>query len=280
MPTLLALHAHPDDESSKGAATVARYSDAGVRCILVTATRGEAGDILNPAMDRPEIRDRLAEVRTEELALAARIIGYDEVLQLGYRDSGMPDTEPNEHPAAFVNADADIALERVVAIIRSRRPQVVLGYDDHKRYPHPDHVRIHDIGLAAFEAAADAHRFPDAGQPWEVARLYAPVFTARRIRTLHEAVEERGLESPFTEWMERIDDAYDEDHRITSVEVSATIERGRDALRAHATQVDPDGYWFRVPIEIAIEAYPFEDFRLLAARSPVPESASELFAGL
>ena len=231
-------------------------------------------------MDRPEIRDRLTEVRTEELALAAKIIGYDEVLHLGYRDSGMPDTEPNHHPAAFVNADPETALERVVAIIRSRRPEVVLGYDEHKRYPHPDHVRIHDLGLAAFDAAADPHRFPEAGPPWEVARLYAPVFTARRLRTLHEAMEERGMESPFTEWLDRIDDADDEDHTITSVEVTATIERGRDALRAHATQVDPDGFWFRVPVEVAVQAYPFEDFRLLAGRSPVPGEATDLFAGL
>src|SRR6187402_3456598 len=102
---LLSVHAHPDDEASKGASTVARYGAEGVRSVLVTCTGGEEGDILNPAMERPEIRERLHEVRMEELAEATRIIGYDEVVFLGYRDSGMPDSEANARPEAFANAD-------------------------------------------------------------------------------------------------------------------------------------------------------------------------------
>src|SRR5579863_3715859 len=95
---LLTVHAHPDDEASKGAGTVARYHAAGVRTTLVTCTGGEEGEILNPAMDRPEIRDNLVEVRRAELDRAAAIIGYDEVILLGYRDSGMPDSEANADP--------------------------------------------------------------------------------------------------------------------------------------------------------------------------------------
>jgi mycothiol S-conjugate amidase len=105
--TLLTVHAHPDDESSKGAGTVARYHDEGVRTVLVTCTGGEAGDILNPAMDRPEVAADLPAVRRRELARAAEIIGYDEVVMLGYRDSGMPGTPANEHPEAFANAPLD-----------------------------------------------------------------------------------------------------------------------------------------------------------------------------
>ncbi len=155
MHTLLAIHAHPDDESSKGAATVARYSAAGYRCVLVTATGGEAGDILNPALDRPDVKERLFELRREELYEAAEIIGYDHVIELGYRDSGMPDTEANHHPEALANADFDEVLGRIVEIVRREQPSIILGYDDHERYPHPDHLVVHDLSCAVFDAAAD-----------------------------------------------------------------------------------------------------------------------------
>src|SRR5215213_1897573 len=128
--TLLTVHAHPDDESSKGAATVARYHAEGVRCVLVCCTGGEAGDILNPAMDTPEVRERLHEVRMEELAAATAVIGFDEVVLLGYRDSGMPDTPENEDPRCFARADFDEAVGRLVAIIRRTRPQVIITYPD------------------------------------------------------------------------------------------------------------------------------------------------------
>ena len=280
MPTLLAIHAHPDDESSKGAATIARYSDAGVRCVLVTATGGEAGDVLNPTLDRPDVRARLADIRAEELKAAAAILGYDETIKLGYRDSGMLGAEANMDRDAFINADPDEVLLRLVRLIRSVRPEVMLGYDEHKQYPHPDHVRVHEMGLAAFEASADPSRFPEAGVVWSVAKMYAPVFSAKRITRLHEAMLAANLESPFRGWLEQIDDAATEEHALTSVHVGATMDRGRAALRAHATQVDPDGGWFQVPVGLAIEAYPFEDFELLASRVAVTRPESDLFAGV
>ncbi|NNC75840.1 MAG: mycothiol conjugate amidase Mca [Acidimicrobiia bacterium] len=278
-PSLLAIHAHPDDESSKGAGTVARYSDAGVRCVLVTATGGEAGDILNPAMDRPEVAENLASIRADELAEAAEIIGFDEVIMLGYRDSGMPDTEPNAHPEAFVNVQFDAALERLVRIVRAERPQVVLGYDEHVRYPHPDHVRVHDLSLELFEAAADAERFPDAGEPWEISSLYAPVFTVRRVETLHTAMLGLGHESPFEQWLERLDGATDEDKDLVHIDITGFHGRARDALRAHRTQVDPDGFWFQVPIDIVEAHYPYEDFELMKTRVDAP-GPDDLFAGV
>ncbi len=127
---LLTVHAHPDDESSKGAGTVARYHADGVRTVLVCCTGGEEGDILNPAMDRPEVRADLEAVRRQELDAAAEIIGYDEVVMLGYRDSGMPDSEANARPEAFANAPLDEAVGRLVEIIRRERPQVVVTYGD------------------------------------------------------------------------------------------------------------------------------------------------------
>jgi mycothiol S-conjugate amidase len=280
MRTLLAIHAHPDDESSKGAATVAHYAAAGVHCVLVTATGGEAGDILNPAMDRPDVKERLAGLRREELQEAARIIGYSEVRELGYRDSGMPDTEANAHAAALVNASHEEVLGRLVAIVRELRPDVIFGYDDHERYPHPDHLAVHRLALDLFDVAADPNRFPGTGNAWSAARLFAPVFTVRRIRALHDASIDRGLESPFQRWIDSLDGATDDGKLLVSVDVADTLEVGRDALRAHRTQIDPDGFWFKLPTDVVAEVYPYEDFELLRARVPLPEGAKDLFAGL
>jgi mycothiol S-conjugate amidase len=159
--SLLSIHAHPDDESSKGAGTVAKYHAEGVRTVLVCATGGEEGEILNPAMDRDDVRADIAAVRRAELDAAAAIIGYDEVVMLGYRDSGMPDSEANAHPEAFANAPLDEAVGRLVGVIRRTRPQVVLTYGDEQGgYPHPDHLRVHDISQPAIERAADPAWYP------------------------------------------------------------------------------------------------------------------------
>jgi mycothiol S-conjugate amidase len=278
--TLLAFHAHPDDESSKGAGTVARYSDAGVRTVLVTATGGEAGDILNPAADSEEARRDIGAVRRRELFEAAEILGYDDVIMLGYRDSGMPDTPPNEHPDAFVNADPDAVLQRLVAIVRSQRPQVVLGYDSHEWYPHPDHLRVHALSVPLFEAAADPERFPDAGEPWAVTHLFAPMWSLRRVEALHHAMEQRGLESPYTEVLADLERDDGADRLAASIDVGPYLDRARQALLAHRTQVAPDGPWFRVPVEIVRAAYPFEDFELLATRSEPRRVVDDLFAGV
>ncbi len=276
---LLTVHAHPDDEASKGAATVHRYAREGARCVLVCATGGEEGDILNPAMDRPEVRDRLSEVRMEELARSAAIIGYHEVVMLGYRDSGMAGSEANSRPGCFAAADFDEAVARLVAVIRRERPQVVVTYaDDQEGYPHPDHLRVHDISVVAFDAAADPDRFPDRGSPWQVSKLYYTAWTRARIVALHEKFLELGLESPIPEeWMARRDD----DGRITTrIEVVPDDDIRDAALLAHATQIDPASpFWFGLPPE-AGNAYPYDDY--IRARSlvdaPLPED--DLFAGL
>lgn len=275
--TIVVLHAHPDDESSKGAGTIARYSDMGIRTVLVTATGGEAGDVLNKAADTPEVRAHLTAVRRAELHKAAAIIGYDDVVMLGYRDSGMPGTFENRHADAFVNASFDEVLGRLVAIVRSEQPEVVIGYDDHEWYPHPDHLRIHDLSEALFNAAADHGSFQDAGEPWAVRRLYAPAFSLRRIRTLGRAMSDRGLESPFDRWIAGVDpDAVDPP--LTQVDIGAYLERARSALRAHRTQIDPNGPWFQIPSDIILSAYPYEDFELMASRDDALPTGTDLIA--
>lgn len=278
--SLLAIHAHPDDESSKGAATVAKYVAEGVRAVLVTATGGEAGDILNPAMDTAEVSENLAEVRAAELAAAARIIGFDDVVMLGYRDSGMPDSEANGHPEAFCHQSFDDVLGKLVEIVRSERPDVVLGYDAHEFYPHPDHLRVHELSKALVAAAADGSMFPDLGAPWQITKLYAPVFTSDRITALHQAMLDTVGESPFALWIERMGAFEDPKRQLTKVDVTGFVDLGREALRAHRTQVDPDGFWFAVPTDLVESVYPWEDFELLYSGVGWSEGEDDLFFGV
>jgi mycothiol S-conjugate amidase len=261
---LLTVHAHPDDESSKGAGSVALYHAEGVHTVLVCCTGGEEGEILNPAMDTPEAHGRIAELRMEELAAATKIIGYDEVVMLGYRDSGMAGSESNANPDSFAQAPLDEAVSRLVAIVRRTRPQVMVVYgDEQSGYPHPDHLRDHEIGLAAFHAAGDPERYPEAGPAWQPSKLYYTVFSAARFREMHEKFAELGLESPFDEgWRKRWEDT-PPDPITTSIDVAEYADVRREALLAHATQVDPKSpFWFGLPPEVMRTIHPYDDYRL------------------
>jgi mycothiol S-conjugate amidase len=283
---LLSVHAHPDDEASKGAGTVAKYAAEGIRGVLVCCTGGEEGDILNPAVDTPEVRDRLHEVRMEELQASVDAIGYQQLYMLGYRDSGMKDTESNANPDNFANAPFDEAVERLVRIIRAERPQVIITYgDDSKFYPHPDHVRVHEISGPAFDAAGDPDRFPDAGDPWQPSKLYYTGWSARRVRALHETFLARGEESPYASWFEErgIDETLDQGF-TTFVDVGEFLKNRREALLAHRTQVDPTGFWMRLPDDVVREVFPWEEFvlarTLVDTGVPEGETEDDLFAGL
>jgi mycothiol S-conjugate amidase len=281
---LLAVHAHPDDEASKGAGTVAKYTDEGIRCVLVCCTGGEAGDILNPSADTPEIRENLAEIRTAELRASVDAIGYDALYMLGYHDSGMPDTDTNARPDNFANAPLDEAVGRLVRIIRAERPQVIVTYaEDREFYPHPDHIRVHEVSVPAFDAAGDPDRYPDAGEPWQPSKLYYMGWSRRRVEALHEAHLRLGHESPFDRWFER--DFPDHDDRFTThIDVGDYLDRRRAALLAHRTQVDPEGFWMRLPDEVVRDTFPWEEYVLARSlvSSAVPEGVPEndLFAGL
>ena len=277
---LLAVHAHPDDESSKGAGTVARYQAEGIRSVLVCCTGGEEGDILNPALDLPDVRERLAEVRREELEVATKVIGYEEVVMLGYRDSGMPDSEANARPEAFANAPLEESVGRLVAIIRRERPQVIVTYsDDQQGYPHPDHLMVHDISVPAFRAAGDPQAYPEAGEPWQPSKLYYTVWSRARMLATHEKFVELGLESPFTdEWFARPS----QDDRITTQVPLDGFEDVRiEALLAHGTQVDPNSpFWFGLPRDVSRSIHPFDDYVLAQSLVPTKLPEVDLFAGL
>ena len=277
---LMTVHAHPDDEASKGPGTIARYHAEGVRTVLVTCTGGEAGDILNPAMDKPDIVADLPAVRMRELERAAEIIGYDEVVLLGYRDSGMPDTPPNAHPDAFANAPLDEAAGRLVEVIRRERPQVIVTYsDDQSGYPHPDHLRVHDISVLAFEQAGDPDAHPDAGEPWQPLKLYYSVWSRKRMVAMHQRFKDLGLESPFSEeWLARTG----QDDRITtSIDIAGFNDVRIDALLAHETQVDPTSpFWFGLPREEQSAIHPYDEYVLARSLVEIGTPETDLFAGV
>jgi mycothiol S-conjugate amidase len=286
---LLSVHAHPDDESSKGAATVARYHAAGVHTVLVTCTGGEEGDILNPAMDNPAVRAELPAIRLAELEAATAIIGYDEVILLGYRDSGMAGSEANANPACLAAAPLSEAVERLVRIVRQVRPQVMLTYPENQSgYPHPDHLRVHEISVAAFAAAGDASAFPEAGPVYQPAKLYYNLWSRRRILEMHEKFLELGMESPFGDRL--LERSSDEDTATTVISIAGFEEVRTEALRAHATQVDPTSkHWFGLPPEVMRTIYPFDEYILgrdLTGRCIDPASSAgrpfedDLFAGV
>jgi mycothiol S-conjugate amidase len=289
----MTIHAHPDDEASKGAPTVARYYSEGVRTVLVCCTGGEEGDLQNPALREPgqpfhnltpeEERALMAEVRPRELAESVAAIGFSELHWLGYRDSGMADSEPNKHPDCFHMADLDEATGRLVALIRAERPQVILTYnDDQAGYPHPDHLRVHDTSVLAFERAGDPAWYPEAGEPWQPAKMYYTLWAKERIMAVHEALLVKYGESPFDEnWRNRPS----QDHRITTrLHIGEHLHARTASLRAHATQVDPTSkWWFGLSDAELAEVYPWEDWILAhSVAGDVPEGMMEtdLFVGL
>ncbi len=277
MARLLTIHAHPDDEASKGAPTCGRYVSEGHEAVLVCATGGEEGDIQNPAMDRPEIKENMAAVRADELAASVEAIGFSDCIMLGYRDSGMEADPANANPECFWQADLDEATERFVAIIRRVRPHILMTYgDDQQGYRHPDHLRVHDISYLAWQRAGDPAWYPEAGEPWVPQKLYYSTWSRARLAAHHAKFQELGKDSPYNDrWFERPD----QDHRINAkVDVTGFYGVRRAALLAHATQVDPnEKFWFGLDDADAEAAYPYEDFILAESRvGRVPAGGEDL----
>src|SRR5688572_11635154 len=171
----MAVHAHPDDESSKGAATMCRYVAEGVDVMVVTCTGGERGSVLNPKLDRPEVVADMTEIRRAEMDRAREILGVKQEW-LGFVDSGLPEGDPLPPlpEGCFALEDVDKAAGELVRKIRSFRPQVITTYDENGGYPHPDHIMTHKISMVAFEGAADTEKYPEAefGPAYQPLKLY------------------------------------------------------------------------------------------------------------
>ena len=268
---LLFVHAHPDDESSKAAATAARYVDEGARVTLVTCTDGAAGEVLNPSFPTALLDAvGMAQVRRDELADAVAAIGFHAVHQLGFPDSGWHEDASVVPDGTFARMDLDVAAEALAAVLREERPHVVVTYPENGGYPHPDHIMTHLLSLRAIELAAPV---------WQVAKVYAAnTFLRERVVAMHEAMLAAGLESPYADWIEsgRRPDIVPH----ARIHCADWFPRRDAALRAHASQVDPDGMWFAMPRDLERAAYPWEAYEMLwsLVATVVPEA--DLFDGL
>jgi mycothiol S-conjugate amidase len=280
---LMAVHAHPDDESSKGAATMARYARSGVDVMVCTLTGGERGDILNKAMERPDVRANLPRIRREEMARAREILGVQQVF-LGFTDSGLPEGDPLPPlpDGCFALQKLEDAAEPLVQAVREFRPHVMLTYDENGGYPHPDHVKTHEVSIEAFEAAAEPDRYPDAGEPWQPLKLYYfASYHRERVEALDAAMQRRGLDSPYAEWLANWDSHADRELPVTTRVACGDFFGIRDqALLAHATQIDPEGWWFSCPLEAQQEAWPTEDYHLARSLVDTEFPEDDLFAGI
>jgi len=288
---LMAIHAHPDDESSKGAATMAKYVREGVEVLVATLTGGERGSVLNKAMDRPEVQANLASIRREEMARAREILGVEQRF-LGFVDSGLPEGDPKPPlpEGSFALVPLAEAAAPLVRLIRDFRPHVILTYDESGGYPHPDHIRTHQVAVEAFEAAADPDRYAEAsGEPWQPLKMYYFVsFHQEKYVALHEELVRRGLESPystiFEEWEERARKRLERGDKplpiTTKVAAADYFGIRDDALRAHATQIDPNSSWFACPRDVERAAWPTEDYHLARSLVDTELPEDDLFAGI
>jgi mycothiol S-conjugate amidase len=301
---LMAVHAHPDDESSKGAATMARYVREGVEVLVATMTGGERGSVLNPAMDRPEVLADLPNIRRAEMARAREILGVEQRF-LGFVDSGLPEGDPLPPvpEGSFALVPLAEAAAPLVRLVRDFQPHVILTYDESGGYPHPDHIKTHQVAVEAFEAAADPDRYPEVGgdggrkltmpagggEPWQPSKMYYFVtFHQAKYAALHEELLRRDMESPYTqifaEWEERARKRLERGQRnleiTTRVAAADYFEVRDDALRAHATQIDPNSSWFACPREVERVAWSTEDYHLARSLVDTELPEDDLFAGI
>lgn len=273
--TILATFAHPDDESFGVGGTMARYVAEGAHVALVCATRGEVGQISDPALATPET---LPAVREGELRCAAAAFGLQELIFLDYRDSGMAGTAENNDPRAFINVPAEEVVARLVGLIRRIRPQVVITFDPEGGYGHPDHIAIHKHTVAAFHAAGDGARYPEQGAPWRPERLFYSVVPRSFFERMRGAMEAAGMDtSGFERFGER---AWTDDKITLSLDVSAQVEAKWRALECHATQFGPENPFRKMPADV-VKAIMSQEHFALAAPAPAPGAPlADLYDGL
>jgi N-acetyl-1-D-myo-inositol-2-amino-2-deoxy-alpha-D-glucopyranoside deacetylase len=291
MNGLLLVHAHPDDECFSTGGLIARTIAEGHRVDLVTCTGGEEGEIHDPTLDASEAQPRLRDIRARELACSLDALrgagpGTLELHLLGYRDSGMMGTESNQRPDAFWNADLEEATSRLMAIVRRARPAVMISYDENGNYGHPDHINAYRIATAAWQAAADASRFPEAGEPHSVAKIYQTVFSRENWGELQEKMREREIPLPWEGSEEESDSVPEEgdegefgvphDQITTIVDVLAWKQQKLASMDCHRTQRQDLGWLVDLPPDLQDMALSPETFMLSGWRDrEVPDGYRE-----
>ena len=276
-PTLLIVHAHPDDESISTGGILAKYSADGVRTVLTYCTRGEAGDILNPDFVPPKPGMSITDIRAKELEKALNVLDVKSANFLGYRDSGMAGTSENNHPKAFARADKQEATARLVEIIRSVRPQVIVTYNEKGTYLHPDHIMANRVTRLAFNASGDRDYHIDGGpEPWQPSRLYYTAIPLDRIRRLYRLIDEQGEEPGFDPEVL----GTPEENILAVIDVRKFIKRKLEALNCHQSQMNPNGLFRRMPAKVREEAMGYEHFECVSGCTPTNGKISDLFKGL
>lgn len=265
MKTILGIFAHPDDEVFAAGGVFAQSGSRGVHTVLLCATRGEAGEISDPAL---ATRENLAEVRTAELEQAVAALGIDELYFLGFRDSGMVGTLENEDARSLHQADPTEAARRIVTLMRRVKPDVVITHDPTGGYGHPDHIAVYQHVTAAFDLVGDGAHFPEAGAPWQPARLYYQVIPKSFFHTMQAQMKAAGVDT--AEW-ERLgfEKLGAEDHEITHVvDVTAQYAQKIAAFDAHKTQFGPENPMRQMPEALQRQTFARETF--IQARPPLP----------
>lgn len=303
--TLMAVHAHPDDESISTGGVLAQAAALGFRTVLVTCTGGEVGEIAPETGVEPE---SLATVRRRELERACEILGIHHLEMLGYRDSGMMGTVDNHHPEAFHQANLSDAIARVVTLVRKYKPSVIVTYDENGFYGHPDHINAHRVAVGAFHRASDP-LLEDGHQPHTTPKLYYTAVGQSQFMEFGRRLRELGIDGPGGRSEGDAEAAADPaagseatqgetaaaeaegaptpppwgipDQLITTVvDVSAHVEQKRQALWSHATQMGPEVFFAKLPPEAFDAMFGREQFRLVQSRVPVSLPETDLFAGL
>lgn len=269
---LLAVFAHPDDETFGVGGTMARYAAHGLPVTMVCATRGEVGEISSGSEATP---DTLGQFREQELREAMAILGVKDVRFLGFRDSGMKGTPENEDPRAFANAHPAAVVHMLVRTIREVQPRAIITWDEAGGYGHPDHVAIHHHATAAFHAAADASTFPTTGAPFSPAGLFYLAIPFEEFGRAMQTMRERGLDVPDVG-----DTGIDElPHAVPNVriDVQGFLETKEQAMRTHRTQIgDVEGF-LHLPDDIRRQFFGIEHFFRAAPPVAVGTMLSDLF---
>ncbi|GCE30262.1 mycothiol S-conjugate amidase [Dictyobacter alpinus] len=285
--TFMAVHAHPDDEVFGTGGTFAYYNEQGVRTVLVTATLGEEGEIVDPALDeqaKAAMFPRLGEVRREELKQAVAALDIQESRLLGFRDSGMAGRDSNQHPDSFHQANFAEAVKRLVALIREFKPQVIVTYDAFGGYGHPDHIQANRITNAAFDAAGEPRCYPELNlPPWQPSRLYYTAMPRSFMVQAMKAAQESGEPGPWNNPEMNTAIMGTPDEQIsTRIDVRKYIDKKIQALTAHKTQIAPDNFVFTLPEEQRKQMLGYEHFVLVrsAIASHHGELEQELFTNL
>ena len=299
--TIMAVHAHPDDETTSGGPSLVKYQAEGATTIVVTCTDGAEGEMHDPDLDPDWALPRMAEIRKGEMERAAKILNLSYHEWLGYRDSGMMGTPANDNPACFWKADLAEATGRLVKLVRKYRPQVMLTYNSNGGYGHPDHIQAHKVASAAFDYAGDLNRYPaeEFGEPWEPLKLYTTAFSRAAWQEVWQLLRESGESWPFTppkpEQEKEVEEEKPEalsrkelppewgtpNTEITTfVDVDDYWRIAHKALFTHRTQIDPENPFWKIRDRFGNVLVKNDTFILFKTRVPAQRPEYDLFAGL